>query len=98
MLLYSHVHSNSFLAEATGSPQTICTKKQLIIYNIANQLAILDISVNGFWGGRCEKTLMLKFLIPMHLASNHSSSTRGIYRRHENIKKRSCEAQIHEVV
>ena len=57
----------------------------------------LDISVNGFWGGRCEKTFLDVKVFNPHAPSKHSSSTQGIYRRHENMKKHSYEAWIREV-
>ena len=59
--------------------------------------AHLDISVNVFWGGRCEKTFLDVKVLNPHAPSNHSSSEQGIYRRHENMKKRSYEARIREV-
>ena len=58
----------------------------------------LDISANGFWGGRCEKIfLYVKVFNPHAPSSNCSSGTKGLYRRHENMKKRSYKARIHEV-
>ena len=55
------------------------------------------ISVNGFWGGNCERiTLMSRFLTPM-LQTIVLQPLRGIYRRLENAKKHTYEARIHEV-
>ena len=60
--------------------------------------ARLDIFVNGFWGGRCEKTFLdVKFLILIYAVSNRSSTSRAVYRSHENMKKRFYQAWIREV-
>ena len=59
--------------------------------------AHLDISMNDFWGGRCEKTLLDVKVFNPYAASNHSSTPRAIYRSHENMKKCSYQAQICEV-
>ena len=48
--------------------------------------ACLDISVNGFCGGRCEKTFLDVKVFNPYVPSNHSSSTQGIFRRHKNMK------------
>ena len=59
--------------------------------------ARLDISVNGFWGGRCEKTFLDVKVFNPYAVSNHSSAPRAVYRSHENMKKCSYQAWIHEV-
>jgi len=62
-----------------------------------NDGARLDISVNGFWGGNCERTFLDVKVFNPYAPSNRSTTPRGIYRRHENAKKRSYEARIREV-
>jgi len=59
--------------------------------------ARLDISMNGFWGGKCEKSYVDVKVFNPHAPTNRSSAPRSIYRRHENIKKRTYEARIREV-
>ena len=59
--------------------------------------AHLDVSVNGFWGGRCERTFLDVKVFNPHAPSNRSPSARAIYRKHENMKKSSYEARIREV-
>ena len=56
--------------------------------------ARLDISMSGFWGGKCEKTFLDVKVFNPYAASNRSSTPRAIYRSHENMKKRSYQAQI----
>ena len=48
--------------------------------------ARLDVSMNGFWGGRCEKSYVNVKVFNPHAPTNRSSTRRSIYRRHENIK------------
>jgi len=51
--------------------------------------ARLDIAMNGFWGGRSERSFVnvnVRVFNPL-AASNASSSLCSNYRRHENIKK-----------
>ena len=59
--------------------------------------ARLDISINGFWGGRCEKTYTDVKVFKPHAPSNHTTSASAIYRKHELCKKHSYEARIREV-
>jgi len=59
--------------------------------------AHLDISVNGFWGGRSEKTFLDVKVFNPYALSNRSATPRGIYRRDENIRKHAYEARIREV-
>ena len=58
--------------------------------------ARLDISMCGFWGGRCEKTYIDVKVSNPDAPTNRSSNTPAIYRRHEKIKKRSYEDRIRE--
>ena len=62
-----------------------------------NDGARLNISVNGFWGGNCERTFLDVKVFNPYAPSNRSTTPRGIYRRHENAKKRTYEARIHKV-
>ncbi len=50
--------------------------------------ARLDIAVNGFWGGRYEKTYLDVRCFNPHAPSN-SSSISNCYRKHENEKKKT---------
>ena len=57
----------------------------------------LDISANGFWGGRCEKTYIDVKVFNPHAPSYRTTSASAIYRKHELCKKCSYEARIREV-
>ena len=46
---------------------------------------------------RCEKTFLDVKVFNPYAASNRSSTPTAIYRSHENMKKRSYQARIHEV-
>ena len=59
--------------------------------------AHLDISMCGFWGGRCERTYIDVKVFNPHAPTNRSSYPPAIYRRHEKMKKRSYEDRIREV-
>ena len=59
--------------------------------------ACLDISMNGFWGGKCEKTFLDVKVFNPYAASNRSSTPRAVYRSHKNMKKCSYQARICEV-
>ena len=59
--------------------------------------ARLDISANGFWGGRCEKTYIDVKVFNPHAPSNRTTNSKAIYRKHELCKKRSYDARIREV-
>ena len=59
--------------------------------------ARLDISANGFWGGRCEKTYIDVKVFNPHAPSNQTTNAKSIYREHELSKKRLYEARIREV-
>ena len=58
--------------------------------------ARLDISMCGFWGGRCEKTYIDVKAFNPHAPNNRSSNPPTIYRR-QKMKKRSYEDRIREV-
>ena len=45
--------------------------------------ARLDISANGFWGGRCEKTYIDVKVFNPHAPSNRTTSASAIYRKHD---------------
>ena len=59
--------------------------------------ACLDISANGFWGGRCEKTYIDVKVFNPHAPSNRTTNAKSIYRKHELSKKCLYEVRIHEV-
>ena len=59
--------------------------------------AHLDISVNGFWGGSCERTFLDVKVFNPYAPSNCSTTPTGIYRQHQNMKKRTYEARIREI-
>ena len=59
--------------------------------------ARLDISANGIWGGRFEKTYFdVRVLNPLAL-TNRNRGTSGMYRTHEWEKKRVYEQRVREV-
>ena len=58
--------------------------------------ARLDIAVNGFWGGRFEKTFLDVRVFNPHAQSNNSIIS-NCYRKHENEKKRAYEQRIRDV-
>ena len=53
--------------------------------------ARLDISVNGFWGGRYEKCYIDVRVFNPFAPSNSVSSLQSCYRKHESVKKRAYE-------
>ena len=59
--------------------------------------ARLDISANGVWGGRFEKTFFDVRVFNPHAPSNKSLSLPACYRKHEREKKRMYEQRIREV-
>ena len=59
--------------------------------------ACLDIVVNGFWGGRFEKSYLDIHIFNPHSATNCSTSIGGCYTRHKNEKKKQYEQRICEV-
>ena len=60
--------------------------------------ARLDISANGFWGGRFKKTYFDVQVFNPHAPSNRQcSSLSSCYRKHESLKKRAYQQRIREV-
>ena len=59
--------------------------------------ARLDISANGVWGGRFEKTFFDMRVFNPHAPSNKSQTPSACYRKHEREKKRVYEQRIREV-
>ena len=59
--------------------------------------ARLDIAVNGFWGGRYERTFIDVRVFNPHAQSNRNTTISNCYRKHENEKKRAYEQRIREV-
>ena len=59
--------------------------------------ARLDIAMNGFWGGRSERSFVDVHVFNPLAASNASSSLASNYRRHENVKKRAYAQHVREV-
>ncbi len=59
--------------------------------------ARLDITANGFWGSRFEKTYFDVQVFNPYAPSNRMSSLSATYRKHENIKKRAYEQRVREV-
>ena len=59
--------------------------------------ARLDVSANGVWGGRHEKTYFDVRVFNPHAPSNRSQSLPTCYRKHEREKKRAYEQRIREV-
>ena len=59
--------------------------------------ARLDVSVNGFWGGRHEKTFLDVRMFNPHAPSNKNSSISNCYKKHENEKKRAYEQRIRNI-
>ena len=62
-----------------------------------NDGARLDISANGFWGGRFEKTYMDVRVFNPHAPSNRNTSIPQSYRKHEQVKKRAYDQRIREI-
>ncbi len=58
--------------------------------------ARLDISMNGFWGGRFEKTFVDVRVFNPYAPSNRSSIA-TCYRNHENQKKRAYDQRVRDV-
>ena len=59
--------------------------------------ARLDISANGVWGGRFEKTYFDVRVINPHAPSNRNQGLSGMYKAHERAKKRAYEQRVREV-
>ena len=59
--------------------------------------ARLDLSANGVWGGRSEKTFFDVRVFNPHAPSNKSLAPPACYRKHEREKKRAYEQRVREV-
>ena len=59
--------------------------------------ARLDVDMNGFWGGKCEKSYVDVKVFDPHVPTNRSPTPWSIYRHHKNVKKCAYEARIREV-
>ena len=59
--------------------------------------ARLDIAMNGFWGGRFERTFVDVRVFNPYAPSNRNSTISTCYRNHENQKKRAYDQRIREV-
>ena len=49
--------------------------------------ALLDIAMNGFWGGRYERSFLDVGVFSPHVPSNKNISIQKCYRKHEMEKK-----------
>ena len=59
--------------------------------------ARLDISANGVWGGRYEKTYFDVRVFNPHAPSNKNMPLSACYKKHEREKKRAYEQRVREV-
>ena len=59
--------------------------------------ARLDITANGFWGGRFERTYFDVQVFNPHAPSHRQSSLPACYRKQESLKKRAYEQRVREV-
>ena len=59
--------------------------------------ACLDITANGFWGGRFKRTYFDARVFNPHAPSNRQSSLSSCYRRQESLKKHAYEQRVREV-
>ena len=59
--------------------------------------ARLDLSANGVWGGRYEKTFFDVRVFNPHAPSNKNLTPPACYRKHEKEKKRAYEQRVREV-
>ena len=59
--------------------------------------ARLDIAMNGFWGGRFERTFVDVRVFNPYAPSNRNLTISTCYRNHENQKKRAYDQRIREV-
>ena len=59
--------------------------------------ARLDLSANGVWGGRYEKTFFDVRVFNPHAPSNKNLSLPACYKKHEREKKRAYEQRVREV-
>ena len=59
--------------------------------------ARLDITMNGFWGGRHEKTFCDVRVFNPHAPTNSNTSLSNCYKRHEREKRNCYERRIREI-
>ena len=59
--------------------------------------ARLDIAMNGFWGGRFERTFVDVRVFNPYAPTNRNSTISTCYRNHETQKKRAYDQRIREV-
>ena len=59
--------------------------------------ARLDVSANGVWGGRFQKTYFDVRVFNPHAPSNRNQTPSACYRKHEREKKRAYDQRIREV-
>ena len=59
--------------------------------------ARLDVSANGVWGGRFQKTYFDVRVFNPHAPSNKNQTPSACYRKHEREKKRAYDQRIREV-
>ena len=80
-------------------PTLQTTSDEVLSRNSANSTdgARLDIAVNGFWGGRFERTYLdVRVFNPLAPSNNQTSLVR-CFRKHELEKKGAYEERIREV-
>ena len=72
---------------------------EALVFAIANSTdgARLDIAVNGFWGGRFERTYMDVRVFNPLASSNSNTSITNCYRKHEQGGKRAYEQRVKEI-
>ena len=59
--------------------------------------ARLDVAMNGFWGGRFERSFVDVRVFNPHAPTNRLGSLPSMYLKHENEKKRLYEQRVREV-
>ena len=59
--------------------------------------ARLDVAMNGFWGGRHERTFCDVRIFNPHAPTNRNTNLAACYRRHERLKKNFYEQRVLEI-
>ena len=59
--------------------------------------ARLDIAMNGFWGGRHDRSFRDVRIFNTHVAANRASNLASTHRKHEQLKKSSYKQRILQV-
>ena len=59
--------------------------------------ARLDVAMNGFWGGKNERSFCDVRVFNPHAPSNRASSLSTTYRKHERLKKNAYEQRVMQV-